>query len=302
MRLAAAVIVLLVSAFAPQSASALQKTPYPEVKVEAPPPFRHDPALDAMRKSLAAVVQRKDAKALFALVSPDFTWTADGDPPSNSIRSGTPCIISRSPSVFVPSARKKTAAARRHSGFCSRTRSLIPRSRRRTITRTSPAARSRRTSTRTRATAPNKHRGRRRGVEWVYTLKEIALTEKPTGGGTVAKVSNAALPVVSRYPAARPGETVTVSFYEVLLPSGKTGWIDADGVDPVGIDRFATARTRRARGRSRVTSRIAEAHSRPHPEETAKRSSRRTGTRAQFLNALWKSRFGNGRKTCEIGL
>ncbi len=238
MRLAAAVIVLLVSAFAPQSASALQKTPYPEVKVEAPPPFRHDPALDAMRKSLAAVVQRKDAKALFALVSPDFTWTADGDPAEQFDPKRDALHNFKVAFGFRPFGKDEDGSGADAFWILLEDAladpALTPQDDNPDIA-CGPVTANVDEDARDRA--EQAIAGEDEGVEWVYTLKEIALTEKPTGGGTVAKVSNTALPVVSRYPAARPGETVTVSFYEVLLPSGKTGWIDADGVDPVGIDR-----------------------------------------------------------------
>ena len=80
--------------------------------------------------------------------------------------------------------------------------------------------------------------GEDENVEWAYTLKEIALTEKAAAGRTVAKIANAALPIVGRYPAAKDGEDVNLSFYELLLPSGKTGWIDVDGVEPLAADRL----------------------------------------------------------------
>lgn len=241
MRLAA-FSALLASAvlLAPQPAAALKKIPYPEVKVQAPAPFKPDPALDAMRKQFADAVRAKDTKALFALVSPEFTWTADGEPAEQSDAKRDALHNFKVAFGFRPYGKDEDGNS--NDAFwvllddAASDPALTPHG-------DNPEAAcgpvvAEVVDEEAREHATEAIAGEGEGVEWVYTLREIALTQNPTGGGTVAKVSNVALPVVSKYPPAKPGENLPTSFYEVLLPSGKTGWIDADGVDPLGIDRL----------------------------------------------------------------
>jgi hypothetical protein len=242
MRFAAAAIALLATAvfLAPQSALAMKKAPYPEVKVQAPPPFKPDPALDTMRKALADAAHGKDAKTLFALVNPDFAWTADGEPAeqSDAKQDG----LTNFKVAFGFREYGKTEDSDSASAFwillddAASDPSLTPRDDNPEIA-CGPAVASV-VDEDVRDRASEEIAGEGESLEWVYTLKEITLTEQPTGGGTVAKASNIAMPVVSRYPAPKAGENLPTSFYEVLLPSGKTGWIDADGVDPIGVDRI----------------------------------------------------------------
>lgn len=241
MRFAAVAIALLAAVFlAPQSALAMKKAPYPEVKVQAPAPFKPDAALDAMRKTLADAVHRKDVKALFALVSPDFTWTADGEPAEQSDKAQD--ALGNFKVAFGFRQHGKSEDSGSAGAFwillddAASDTSLTPRDDNPEIACGPAVANVVDEDVRDRAN--DDLAGEEGSLEWVYTLKEIALTEKPTGGGTVAKVANIAMPVVSRYPAPKAGENLPTSFYEVLLPSGKTGWIDADGVDPIGVDRI----------------------------------------------------------------
>jgi hypothetical protein len=241
MRFAAAAIVLLAAVFlAPSSARAMKKAPYPEVKVQAPAPFKADAALDAMRKALTDAAHRKDAKALFALVSPDFAWTADGEPAEQS--DAKQDALTNFKVAFGFREFGKTEDSDPAGAFwvlldeAGSDNNLTPQDNNPEIA-CGPATASV-VDEDAWDQATEEIAGEEGSLEWVYTLKEIALTEKPTGGGTVAKVSGIAMPVVSRYPAPKAGENLPTSFYEVLLPSGKSGWIDADGVDPLAIDRI----------------------------------------------------------------
>ncbi len=242
MRWAAAVSALLAFAvwLVPQPAAALKKTPYPEIKVRTATPFKPDPALDAMRKKLADMVRARDTKALFALVSPEFTWTADGEPAEQFDPSRDALHNFKVAFGFRPYGKNEDGNSADAFWIllddAVSDPTLTPQADNPEIACGPAAAEVADEFTRERATEAIA--GEDEGVEWVYTLREISLTQKPTGGGTVAKVSNVALPVISRYPPAKPGENLSTSFYEVLLPSGQTGWIDADGVDPLGIDRI----------------------------------------------------------------
>jgi hypothetical protein len=84
------------------------------------------------------------------------------------------------------------------------------------------------------------------GADWYFTVAETAVAKAPgdTGGAPIAKVGTVALPLVSVYPPPKEGETAPRATYlEVLLPSGKTGWIPAASAFPLITDRLCYART-----------------------------------------------------------
>jgi hypothetical protein len=78
--------------------------------------------------------------------------------------------------------------------------------------------------------------------EWVYFLDELTLTASPTGGAPIAKIKSAALPIVSVHPAPpSPGSPISPApptHFELLLPSGKTGWAPVKDLHPLFVDRL----------------------------------------------------------------
>ena len=243
--LALAILTLTFLTLTAAPADALKNTPYTEVKVTAPAPFPADAALAAMRKELTGIVARKDAKALFARVSPDFAWTADGEPAERSNPDGDPLQNFKIAFGFAVAGKDDRSGDDEAFWILLEQAvsdpALTPHADNSAIA-CGPAAAEADEDARDAAT--ERIAGDDEGVEWVYTLKEVALTEKPAGGRTVAKAANVALPVVGRHPAAKAGEDVAASFYELLLPSGKTGWIDADGVEALAVDRLCYGKDR----------------------------------------------------------
>ena len=74
--------------------------------------------------------------------------------------------------------------------------------------------------------------------EWVYSLDAITLTEKPGGGGAVETVSKLAMPIAATDPPTQPlGNNPIPTHYQLLLPSGKTGWVDVNAVQSLAVDR-----------------------------------------------------------------
>src|SRR5690606_5596560 len=68
--------------------------------------------------------------------------------------------------------------------------------------------------------------------EWVYSLGELELTAEPGAGATAAKVENLALPIVGLHPLPQPGAArdPAPTHFELMLPSGKTGWVPVERV------------------------------------------------------------------------
>jgi len=83
-------------------------------------------------------------------------------------------------------------------------------------------------------------------VEWYFTVAETtAATAAPTDAGSpVGRVGRVALPVMNVYPQApegQPGPPVT--HLQVLLPSGRSGWIPISAAFPLATDRLCYAAT-----------------------------------------------------------
>jgi len=230
--------VLLLS---PTPAAAIKKTSYPEVKIEAPAPFKPDPALETMRKSLADIVRRKNVGDLSALLGPTFFWTTYGEPaeqfdasrdalhnfkvafgfrqhgknsdnqnPENQLWELLDEMVSErglflqdsDPEVVCGPASAEPVDA----DVMDRAIELI--------------------------------QNGDEDSEWVYTFNEIALTEIPDGG-TTARVASIAMPIVSTHPPTTAiGNNPIPTHYELLLPSGKTGWTEVKNVKSLAVDKL----------------------------------------------------------------
>ena len=63
-------------------------------------------------------------------------------------------------------------------------------------------------------------------------------------GIPVAKVGTIAMPLIGFYPPEREGAPPPpTTHYEVLLPSGRTGWVPVTAVRPLKTDHLCYART-----------------------------------------------------------
>jgi hypothetical protein len=83
-------------------------------------------------------------------------------------------------------------------------------------------------------------------VEWYFTVAaETPVATAPGATGTpVAKVGTVAMPLIGFYPPEREGAPPPPpTHYEVLLPSGRTGWVPVTAVRPLKTDHLCYART-----------------------------------------------------------
>jgi hypothetical protein len=80
-------------------------------------------------------------------------------------------------------------------------------------------------------------------ADWYFTLANTDVAKAPGDtGASVAKVGTVALPMLSFYPPAKEGQPQPTDV-EVLLPSGKSGWIPATAVRPLFTERLCYAKT-----------------------------------------------------------
>jgi hypothetical protein len=228
-------------------AFAVKKVPYPEIAVRALPPFKGDPGLMDLRKKLADAVASRDVAAVTALVAPDFRWTTGGASADDfdAKRDATHNF-------------KVAFGFRAVGGDADGTTDIGPQwglleffARDETLTQ-EPGSPLVCGSTLAKVTdAANLDVALRRVdeendlSEWVYMLEETVLTATPTGGATVARARNAAMPIVSVYPPSPPSGTPppAPTHFELLLPSGKTGWAPVKDLRPLFVDRVCFSKT-----------------------------------------------------------
>jgi hypothetical protein len=240
--LAASFFLAAAIAFAPMPAAAIKKTPYPEVKVEVPPEAKAEPALEALRRQLANAISQRNAGLLYELVGPTFFWNTNGEPseqfdksrdalhnfkvafgfrqfgqtsdsenPRDQLWEALVDIVS-GPALFQmegnPGVLCGPLGAEPADGD-------------------------------TMDQAIERIDGEDEDSEWVYSLREITLTERPGGGGAVETVSKLALPIAATFPPSQAlGNNPLPTHYQLLLPSGKTGWVDVRAVQPLAIDKL----------------------------------------------------------------
>jgi hypothetical protein len=232
---AASFFVAAAIAFAPVPAAAIKKTPYPEVRVELPTVAKAEPALQAMRRQLADAIKRRNAGLLYDFVGQSFFWTADGKPSEQFDKNRDALhnfkvafgFDSQNPQDQLWETLDDIASEpalfsmEENPGVLCGPRGAEP---------VDDAAMDQ---------AIQKIESEDENSEWYYSLGEITLTEKPGGGGPVATVSKLAMPVAATNPPTQAlGNNPLPTHYQLLLPSGKTGWVDVKAVEPLALDKL----------------------------------------------------------------
>jgi len=233
---------------ASSAAATVNKVPYPEVKVKIAEAYRPDAAFEAMTANFAAAVAKKDAQALFALVGPTFVWTLEGaltdeldlgrDALHNfkvvfgfrPLGADADGAVENGPfwDALAALAEDKTYYKATDSGnlICGPIEANVA-------------------DEDILEQARNKIETANDQADWYFTLGDTAVAKAPGDtGAPVARVGTVALPVLSFYPSTKEGQPAPVATHvEVLLPSGKTGWIAAAAMRPLLTDRLCYART-----------------------------------------------------------
>jgi hypothetical protein len=232
---------VLATALASSPALAIKKVPYPEVVVRALPLFKGDAGLAELRKKLADAVAAQNIAATTALVAPNFRWTIGGatsdefdakrDAEHNfKVAFGFRAVgrDADGPTEIGPQwalleffAKDETLTQEAGSPLvCGSMLAKV-------------------TDSANLEVAIARVDEENDLSEWVYIIDETTLTSTPTGGTTVARARNAAMPIVSVHPAPVEGTaTPEPSHFELLLPSGRTGWAPVKDLHPLFVDRL----------------------------------------------------------------
>jgi len=236
-------------ALASDASAAVKKVPYPEVKVELSTAYQPDAAFNAMLTKLTAAAASKDQNALFSLVGPTFVWTLNGaltdelDLGRDALHNFKVVFGFRAAGATADApvqdgpfwdalaafAADKTFYKATNSGnlICSPIQASI-------------------VDDNVFEQAQQKIEGGEPAPEWYFTLAETAVAKSPGDRGPpIAKVKTVALPVLSVSPAPKEGQPAPPppEFLEVLLNSGRTGWIPASAARPLAVERLCFAKT-----------------------------------------------------------
>jgi len=229
-------------------AAALKNVPYPEIKVKVSELYKPDAAFEKMREALANAAARRDTAALFALIGPTFVWTSnaslvdrfdlgrealhnfkvvfgfrafganedggvDGGPFWDSLATfaadGTYYKASDAGSLVCGPVSAELADEQ-----------LFERARKRIEAGDEEA-------------------------DWYFTMRDVAVVKSPGDTGPpIAKLGTVAVPVLATHPPASAGQAAPPPTHlQILLPTGRTGWIPAAAARPLESDRLCYAKT-----------------------------------------------------------
>jgi hypothetical protein len=230
------------------AAAEIKKVPYPEVKVTVEDAYQPDAAFEAMHKAFADAVEKKDEKALFALVAPTFVWMLGGRP-TDEFDMGRDALHNFKVVFGFRVAGKDVDGGVDDGPYWGTLADFAADG---TYYRASdagglvcgPIA----------ATiddddvfdkANNKLQNGDEAAEWYFTLADTSVAKSPDDkGAPVGKVGQVALPLLNVYPAAKGDEPAPkATHFEVLLPSGKSGFIPVAAGRPLYSDRLCYAHT-----------------------------------------------------------
>jgi hypothetical protein len=227
------------------SLAAMKEVPYPLVKLQLDQAYEPDAAFAKMQKTFADAVAKKDAQALFALVGPTFVWTSQGEL-NEQLDFGRDALHNfkvvfgfrefgkDADGAVADGPNWATLAAfAADKFFYTATGTLVCGPTGATVADDAVFD-----------TAKQKI-GADDAVEWYFTVADTTATAAPTGpGSSVGRVSQIALPVMNVYPPSAEGQPgLPATHLQVLLPSGKSGWIPAAAAVPLVTDRLCYAVT-----------------------------------------------------------
>jgi hypothetical protein len=238
-----ATIMLVVST---SGSADVKRVPYPRVQVELAPAYAPDAAFDSFRKAFIDAVSRKDAAALFALVAPGFVSTVNSvlasefDPGRDSQHNFRVLFGFRAPGKDADGEVESgpfwdaLAVLANDGTYSVSSENLV----------CSPVAASVADDTvleeaRAKIETPDE------AAEWHFVVRSTPVTRVPDDrSAPIAMIGMEAVPVLKAFPPAEAGAAAPVpTHYEVLLPSGRTGWISANAARAFQTDRLCYALT-----------------------------------------------------------
>jgi hypothetical protein len=239
---------LMAVTFGVAPAAAVKRVPYPEVKVEAFPIYEPEPAFAAMRKAFAEAAAKQDSAALFALVGPTFVWTAQGEL-ADDFDLGRDALhnfkvvfgfrglgkdvdggVEKGPFWTALAAFAEDATYYRETEggnlICGPIGATV-------------------SDDQVFEQAQKKIDTADETAEWYFPIRETSVSKSPgETAAPLAKLGKTAVPVLGSHPPSQEGQAgAPPTHFEVLLPSGKSGWVPVATVRPLVSERLCYAKT-----------------------------------------------------------
>lgn len=222
-------------------ALAIKRGPYPEVKVEVAGAFAPDDAFKAMRKSFADAVSNKDSAALFRIVGPTFLWTTEEgrndqfDMGRSALDNFKVVFGFRAPDADTDGNVENGPYWDTLAAFAAED-TFYEVEDAGNLVCSPPAAEVADSEIYEKAQAALGDDDD--APEWYFTLRPVSVAKSATDKNEIAKIGTVVLPLLSVSP-----EQGVPSQLEVLLPSGKSGWISAKSARPLQSERLCFAKT-----------------------------------------------------------
>jgi hypothetical protein len=228
------------------SRAAVNQVVYPEVKVVIAPAYQPDTAFKKMRAAFTEAVAKHDAHALFALVGPTFVWTLQGvltdqfDLGRDALHNFKVVFGFRMLGKDVDGGVDDGPYWDALAAFANDPTYYLATDAGNLVC--GPIAAE---VTDESAFDQARHTTGGQDVDWYFTLAETAVLKAPGDtGAPIAKVGTVAMPVVGVHSQSTQDQAAAEpDYFEVLLPSGKTGWVRSDSVRPLYPDRLCYAKT-----------------------------------------------------------
>lgn len=225
--------------------SEVKKVPFTKVDVDVEEAYQPDAAFQAMQKSFSDAVKNKNSQALFDLVGPTFVWTTQGALVED-YNLGRDALHNFKVVFGFREAGKDTDGGVQDGPFWAALAGF-------TNDGTYYKAADNLVCGPIRGTAHDDDKFTELqnkiesddSVSWYFTLSDKTIvTKSPTDTAQVATISKQVIPVLSMHPpetGTQPAPPVT--HLEVLIPTGKTGWIPVSAARPLETDRLCYAAT-----------------------------------------------------------
>jgi len=244
----AAVTLTVAAAAAGPADAAIKKVPYPEVKVNIISPYQPEPAFQTMWKALRDAVAAKDTAALIALVGPMFIWTSQGTI-IDQLDPGRDAVHNFKVVFGFRAAGKNEDGGVDNGPYWDMLAGFLQDE---TFYKLSALTSEVCGPMQAEVADQDKFEAAQKKVangddsgDWYFVASETPVAKAPNDTGPpVAKISRVAVPMLSSFPVAKPGQPEPQATHaEILLPSGKTGWVPMSALRPFDHDRLCFAQT-----------------------------------------------------------